>query len=348
MSKMNLTATYHKRVMNFTEQRFTSRGAIEGKVSFFIVLDNGKNKGIGECSYLAGLSPENYTTYENKIIEVCNNINNYEYWLRDGLTEYPSIQMGLETAIADVSSTKQHLIFPSNFTTGKSSIKINGLIWMDSFDKMKAAIDDKINKGFTCIKLKIGAIDFEKELELLHYIRSKSTSIEIRVDANGAFTPDNALTKLQKLKKYNIHSIEQPIKPKQWDDMNKLISSSHIPIALDEELIGLYTYHEKETMMKAIRPYYIILKPSLIGGFKGSKEWIELANKYQCKWWITSCLETNIGLNAIAQFVAQYDNPLPQGLGTGQIYTNNIPSGLNLTNDQLTVDLDNWPTYQYE
>lgn len=341
---MKLKATYLKRIFHFTETRHTSRDSLRTKFSFFITIKNkeGVGKGIGECSYLMGLSPEKLDSYQSKIAEVCADINNYKNWLNGKLDEYPSIQFGLEMAIKDLLSDSKYILFNTAFSIGEQPIKINGLIWMDSFEKMKTEIDNKIDQGFNCIKLKIGAIDFDKELVLLDYIRRNSSEIEIRVDANGAFSVENALIKLKALAKYDIHSIEQPIKSKQWDEMKKLCEESPIPIAFDEELIGLFDRETKQELLKTIQPQYIVLKPSLVGGFKGTTEWIELAKEYNIGWWITSCLESNIGLNAIAQFVSQYDNPLPQGLGTGKIYTNNIPSGLFLNGDNLMHNPNNW------
>lgn len=341
---MKLKATYLKRVFRFTETRHTSRDSLTEKISFFITIKNqdGTEKGIGECSYLMGLSPEKWSDYQDKIAEVCADIRNYKDWLNGKLDEYPSIQFGLEMAVKDLFSKTSRVLFDTPFSRGEKQIVINGLIWMDSFEKMKTQVDFKIEQDFKCIKLKIGAIDFDRELDLLAYIRAKSSEIEIRVDANGAFLPENALAKLDALSKYRIHSIEQPIKQHQWFEMKMLCEQTPMPIALDEELIGLFDIESKKEMIEQIKPQYIVLKPSLVGGFKGTSEWIELAKEYNIGWWITSCLESNIGLNAIAQYVSQYDNPLPQGLGTGKIYTNNIPSGLFLKGDNLVHNPNNW------
>lgn len=340
---MKLAATYSKKELEFTERRYTSRGSLAKKTSFFITVKDIKNNktGIGECSYLQGLSPELFETYEQKIQEVCDTIDDYNSWLTGKLDEYPSIQLGLETAVKDLASTN-HILFDTPFARGEQPIIINGLIWMQSFEKMKQEADDKIAAGFNCIKLKIGAIDFKKELELLAYIRSKSSDLTLRVDANGAFTPNEALDKLKALAKFNIHSIEQPIKAKQWEELKKLCATTPLPIALDEELIGVNTIKEKTELLNSVKPQYLVLKPSLTGGFKGTSEWIKLAQERGIDWWITSCLETNIGLNAIAQFVSTYDNSMPQGLGTGKIYTNNVPSGLSLNKEELSHIPTNW------
>ena len=227
--------------------------------------------------------------------------------------------------------------FYDNYFTQGNPIPINGLIWMGKVDFMRQQIIAKLENGFTCLKLKIGAIDFATELELLASIRQEFSAdeIEIRVDANGAFTPETALEKLQRLAEYDLHSIEQPIKQGQWEQMALLCEHSPIPIALDEELIGINQTKEKQELLDVIRPQYIILKPSLVGGFRASQEWIAEAEKRNLPWWITSALESNIGLNAIAQFTANTNNNLPQGLGTGQLYTNNIPSPLEVEAGQI-------------
>jgi len=338
-----LKASFKKYTLNFTEERGTSRGWLQTKESWFIVIYNSDNKeikGIGECSYLPNLNPENYETYEEKVNEVCERINEYEYWLNEGLAEFPSIHFGLETALLDLKSEGSKVLFDSDFSLKSQTIPINGLIWMGDFENMMNQVRDKIAQNFRCIKLKIGAIDFEQELKILQGIRNISSNIELRVDANGAFTPENALEKLTKLANFNIHSIEQPIKQGQFKEMKKLCNTSPIPIALDEELIGKFTFEAKKEVLEQINPQYIILKPSLIGGIKGSEEWIKLAEEKSIKWWITSALESNIGLNAIAQFVATKNNKMFQGLGTGKLYTNNIPSPLTVVKDEINYDLE--------
>src|SRR5690554_6642181 len=229
------------------------------------------------------------------------------------------------------------ILFPSAFTKGEESIPINGLVWMGNPEFMKEQIDEKMVQGFNCIKLKIGAIDFDKELELIRYIRSHFSPelMEIRVDANGGFDKSDTLDKLSQLSELKIHSIEQPIKQNQYDSMADLCKDTPLPIALDEELIGVTNYNDKENLLQKIKPQYIILKPSLVGGFKGTQEWIEIAEKLNIGWWITSALESNIGLNAIAQWTFTLNNPMPQGLGTGSLYTNNIDSPLIVQNGHL-------------
>ncbi|MFO7744734.1 MAG: o-succinylbenzoate synthase [Psychroflexus sp.] len=332
-----MKATYFKHTLEFKRPSGTSRGVLKTKDSWFIKLETNDKFGIGECGLLKGLSIDDRVDYEDTLKWTCNNIHLGLETLYQKLKDFPSIQFGLEMAIQSFSSADPYLLFPSEFTEGKQGMKINGLIWMGEKEFMKSQIQNKIEQGFSCIKLKIGAIDFESELELLKYIRSEfsASDIELRVDANGAFSPHDALDKLERLSKFDLHSIEQPIAQGQWQDMARLCQQTPLPIALDEELIGLKDVTNKEESLLTIQPQYIILKPSLIGGFKGSKEWIELANQQNIKWWITSALESNIGLNAIAQFTFIQNNNMPQGLGTGGLYTNNIESPLTIEGERI-------------
>ena len=341
-----LKAKFKKYTLDFSQERGTSRGWLQTKDSWFIsVWDSNSSEtiGIGECSYLPGLNPEIISTYEDKVREVCDRINESEFWLNSGLIEFPSIHFGLETALLDLEKKGTKILFETEFSTQEKPISINGLIWMGTHENMMNQVDEKLKQGFRCIKLKIGAIDFEKELNILKSIREKSKTIEIRVDANGAFSPTEALEKLIQLAEFNLHSIEQPIKQGFPATMNQLGRESLIPIALDEELIGKFSIEQKAKTLDTINPPYIILKPSLIGGIKGSKEWIKLAKERNIKWWITSALESNIGLNAIAQFVSTTDNTMFQGLGTGKLYTNNIPSPLAVIGDEVSyLQNKNW------
>jgi L-alanine-DL-glutamate epimerase-like enolase superfamily enzyme len=238
--------------------------------------------------------------------------------------------MGYETALLSLKSSDPYSLFPSLFTDTKESIPINGLVWMGTFDFMKAQIDSLLEREFNCIKIKIGAIDFEEELRLLAQLRNRydANTITIRVDANGAFKPQEALKKLDQLSKYQIHSIEQPIAVNQWELMSTLCQKSSIPIALDEELIGVFDAETQSSMLSQIQPQYLIFKPSLLGGFSNTQSWIDLADTYSIKWWVTSALESNIGLNAIAQWTYSKKVSLPQGLGTGSLFLNNIDSSL--------------------
>lgn len=333
-----MKASYKKYILNFKRPSGTSRGVLTEKETWFIILEENDKQGIGECGILRGLSIDDRPDYEEKLKWVCNNIHLGEETLWDELTEFPSIQFGIEMAFRSLKSKTPYLLFPSAFTEKQESITINGLVWMGEKEFMKEQIEQKLKQGFNCIKLKIGAIDFDKELELLAYIRSNfdAETIEIRVDANGAFSVDEALSKLEQLSKYHIHSIEQPIKQGQVNEMAQLCKTSPIPIALDEELIGVFGYENKKTLLEKIQPQYIILKPSLVGGYKGSDEWISLAKQNNIGWWVTSALESNIGLNAIAQWTFTKNSPMPQGLGTGALYTNNFPSPLEVKNGKLS------------
>ena len=338
-----LTATYKKHTLIFKQASGTSRGVLRTKDSYFILLKSSEKPNItaiGECGLLRGLSIDDVPNYEAKLAEVCRDINNYEFWLNEGLRTFPSIHFGLEMALLDLKTNATRTLFPSEFTNNQKPININGLIWMGKKQFMFDQIKSKLEEGWNCIKLKIGAIDFEAELELLKYIRSQfsKSDIELRVDANGAFSPDNALEKLHRLAEMDLHSIEQPIKQHQWNEMAELCEKTPLPIALDEELIGIFDFAEKRKVMETIQPQYLIFKPSFIGGFKGTQEWIDLCDEFKTPWWMTSALESNIGLNAIAQWTAILDNHLPQGLGTGQLYTNNIESPLRVNGGFLTYE----------
>lgn len=324
-------------MLEFKRPSGTSRGIMTEKETWFIVLDENGKKGIGECGILRGLSADDRTDYEEKLKWVCENIHLGEKELWESLLEFPSIQFGIEMAFLSLKSEDPFLLFPSDFTSNNESIEINGLVWMGEPDFMKQQIEEKLAEGFKCIKLKIGAIDFQKELELLAFIRShfSAEQIEIRVDANGAFSLNEALDKLSQLNKFQLHSIEQPIKQGNIQAMADLCKTSPFAIALDEELIGVFSLEEKEKLLQRIQPQYIILKPSFIGGFRGTQEWITLAEKYNIGWWITSALESNIGLNTIAQWTFLQNSKMPQGLGTGALYTNNFNCPLEVSKGKL-------------
>ena len=307
------------------------------KETWFIILEKDGKKGIGECGILRGLSADDRPDYEEILRWTCENIHLGENQLWEALMEFPSIQFGVEMAFRSLESETPFLLFPSDFTKGEKSIEINGLVWMGEEAFMKQQIEEKLATGFRCVKLKIGAIDFDQELQLLRYIRQHFTpeQVEIRVDANGAFDKTLALDKLNQLSGFELHSIEQPIQKNNTDSMAELCKTTPIPIALDEELIGVFSLADKEALLQKIKPQYIILKPSFVGGFRGSKEWIALAEKYNVGWWITSALESNIGLNAIAQWTFLQNNSMPQGLGTGALYTNNFDCPLQVAQGQL-------------
>ena len=340
-----MKATYQKYILNFKQASGTSRGVLKTKETWFLILEKDDQMGVGECGLFRGLSIDDVPNYEEILKWTCLNIHLGLPALLDELYKFPSIQLGLETAFASFESTQPFVIFPSEFTRGTAAIPINGLIWMGTENFMKQQIKDKIEEGFSCIKMKIGAIDFQTELQLLKSIRNafSSKDIELRVDANGAFSPSEALEKLKILSELDIHSIEQPIKHGQIEQMTYLCEKTPLPIALDEELIGVFSKEIKETLLKTINPQYIILKPSLVGGFSGSEEWIDLADKQQIGWWITSALESNVGLNAIAQWTYTLKNMLPQGLGTGSLFTNNFASPLQVKNGTLKYQKNkNW------
>lgn len=335
-----MKASYFKYILHFKQASGTSRGILTDKETWFIILEKDGKKGIGECGILRGLSADDRPDYEEKLQWVCKNIHIGEQKLWEELVEFPSIQFGIEMAFLSLQSENPFILFPSDFTKSIKSISINGLIWMGEKDFMKAQIEDKISQGFICIKLKIGAIDFDKEIDLLRFIRENfdEKTIEIRVDANGAFDENEALDKINQIAGFKLHSIEQPIKKNYTDTMAVLCKNSQIPIALDEELIGVFSTKEKENLLQKTMPQYIILKPSFIGGFRGALEWISIAEKLKIGWWITSALESNIGLNAIAQFTFLQNNLMPQGLGTGSLFTNNFESPLTVSDGKLWYD----------
>ena len=324
-----LVASYKKKTFTFKQPAGTSRGVLHQKESYFIsisYLNYPGIIGIGECSPLWGLSIDPQEDYEGLIRDICADINNYPAWFHDRLTEYPSIQFGLEMALKDLEMGGKGILFPSSFTNCEAKIPINGLIWMGSLEFMSAQIEDKIKKEFKCIKLKIGSNEFEQELSLLGNIRKKFSKedLELRLDANGAFNATEALSKLEALAQFDIHSIEQPIKAGQWEEMKSICEQSPIKIALDEELIGIVGWQKKQQLAQFIRPDYLILKPSLVGGFKSCEGWINIANALGIKYWFTSALESNIALNAIAQFTYLFNLDLPQGLGTGELFEENF------------------------
>lgn len=331
---------YLKYDLKFINPSGTSRGVLTSKPTWFIKIskkDNPHNFGLGECSPIEGLSIDPLNLIEQKLDEVVENINEID---KINLEKFPCINFGLEMAKKDLVNNGNRIIYNNNFTQGNKNIRINGLIWMGSTNFMINQIKEKLEKGFSCLKLKIGALNFNEELAILKKIRTqfKSNELEIRVDANGSFELNNIYKNLEKLSQLDIHSIEQPIAINQPDQLQKLCTKSPIAVALDEELIKPRSQNEKEELIKFINPHYIVLKPSLLGGFTKTKQWISIANKLNIEWWITSALESNIGLNAIAQFCGEYDLKLPQGLGTGNLYKNNIDSPLKLIGEHLAYD----------
>lgn len=327
------------RQLHFKQPAGTSRGIYTTRDVWYLHLTSDKypgRMGIGECAPLPNLSCDDLSDYESVLTRFCARAASEGGFSVEALRDYPSILFGLETAFRHLE-TGSCALWDTPFSRGEVGIPINGLIWMGDYRKMLEQIEAKMSDGFRCIKLKIGAIGFEEELALLRHIRSRFSAreIELRVDANGAFSPVDALDKLKLLSELDLHSIEQPIRAGQWDEMARLVAHTPLPIALDEELIGINSLEEKKRLLDMIRPQYIILKPSLHGGIAGGNEWINEAGKRNIGWWITSALESNIGLNAIAQWCATFNNHLPQGLGTGALFTDNVDMPLEVRKDCL-------------
>ena len=365
-----------ERTLHFKQPAGTSRGVYTTRHSYYLTLTSDEMpgvEGVGECATLPDLSCDAKPEYAVTLRQVCQMVEQMGRIPYDMIRAYPSITFGLETAFASFFDAAKKLLeivpaegasssemlkqkggsvpagmenlvdlYDSPFGRGEEGITINGLVWMGTYEEMLARLEEKLQAGFHCVKLKIGAIDFFKELDLIKRIRDVYTreQVELRVDANGGFLPENAMSQLEALAKYDIHSIEQPIKQHQWPKMAQLCRETPLPIALDEELIGVNVRSMKEALLDTIRPQYIILKPSLHGGIYGCNEWIQLANQRGIGSWITSALESNIGLSAIAHYAAKVYGPnvqMPQGLGTGQLFTDNIPMPLEIRGDQLFV-----------
>ena len=365
-----------ERTLHFKQPAGTSRGVYTTRHSYYLTLTSDEMpgvEGVGECATLPDLSCDAKPEYEMTLRQVCQMVEQMGRIPYDMIRAYPSITFGLETAFASFFDAAKKLLeivpaegasssemlkqkggsvpagmenlvdlYDSPFGRGEEGITINGLVWMGTYEEMLARLEEKLQAGFHCVKLKIGAIDFFKELDLIKRIRDVYTreQVELRVDANGGFLPENAMSQLEALAKYDIHSIEQPIKQHQWPKMAQLCRETPLPIALDEELIGVNVRSMKEALLDTIRPQYIILKPSLHGGIYGCNEWIQLADQRGIGSWITSALESNIGLNAIAHYAAKVYGPnvqMPQGLGTGQLFTDNIPMPLEIRGDKLFV-----------
>ncbi|MGC4128494.1 MAG: o-succinylbenzoate synthase [Bergeyella sp.] len=345
-----MNATYFQHILEFKRPSGTSRGVLNTKETFILeISDDSGKKGIGECGIFRGLSYDDVPEYEEKLKWLCENVNEDSEFLKKELLHFPSIWFGYEQAMLNLKHGSD-IYFPTEFTNNQKSIKINGLIWMGNADFMQKQITEKLENGFDCIKLKIG-VDWNSEKEILKNLRQKFPKdiLELRVDANGGFSFEEAKIVLQELADLEIHSIEQPIKAvgfQQSAISGELIAESRkpiatlckktpTPIALDEELIGIVDFEEKKKLLETIKPQYIILKPSLVGGISGSDEWISLAENLGIGWWITSALESNIGLNAIAQYTFTKKPKIPQGLGTGALFTNNFKSKLHLEGDEL-------------
>ena len=336
-----MTFSIQEKLLHFKQPAGTSRGVYTTRRIWLLTVEHDGRTAIGECAPLPQLSCDDIPDYEAVLRRFCDVIETTGAIPYDEMGNYPSMLFGVETALAQLSRI-DGLLYDTPFSHGEEGIPINGLVWMGTHDEMLSRLKEKLELGFRCVKLKIGAIDFAKELDLIQHIRKHFSreEVELRVDANGGFTPDVALERLQELARYDIHSIEQPIMAHQWSEMAQLCQLSPLPIALDEELIGVNSTDEKIRLLDTIKPQYIILKPSLHGGVAGTREWIALANERGIGSWITSALESNIGLNAIAQLAADIYGAkitMPQGLGTGMLFTDNIPMPLEIRNDCLWI-----------
>ena len=341
--------TVSERAFHFKQPATTSRGIYNERKSWFVEIKDGSRYGIGECAPLPDLSCDARPDYGEVLSSFCRELERTGTIDYEALRDFPSMLFGIETAMLAFEKSDSlspisdvPLLFDTAFSRGEKGITINGLVWMGSYDEMLERMEEKLSKGFHCVKLKVGAIDFDRELDLVKRIRERFSyhEVELRLDANGGFKPENALYQLELLSQYAIHSIEQPIKQKQWAAMAELCREAPLPIALDEELIGINNPDAKRQMLRIIKPAYIVLKPSLHGGMAGCREWIDIAREEGIGSWITSALESNIGLNAIAQFCSSVygDNiRMPQGLGTGQLFTDNINMPFEIRGDKLFV-----------
>jgi o-succinylbenzoate synthase len=324
---LKYTATQH--ILPYNKPATTSRGSLSDRKLWIISVEDSEEPqkiGYGECGIIPGLSPEDYDGFDKVLANQLSHLNEGLPIEKEVLFKHPALSFAIETALLDLQNGGKKLFFDTPYAKGNAGIYINGLVWMDSIAEMEKEAIAKMEAGFDCLKFKIGAHDFDSECRLLEKIRKHPLGkhLEIRTDANGAFAPEDALFYLKELNRFSLHSIEQPIKPGQWDWMEEICSKSPLPIALDEELILRDPIQEGKQLLKKTRAHYIILKPSLLGGLKQSDVWIEIAEKNEVKWWATSALESNIGLNAIAQWVAAKPLYLAQGLGTGQLYQHNF------------------------
>ncbi len=317
----------------------TSRGPMTDRQVWYLIIEEEGFIGIGEAAPIPGLSADHIALWEAKLQWLKDHINDDEKRIKSALKHFPALYFGYEMAMKSIDCEHPMMLYPSVFTSGRAGIPINGLVWMNEAQHMQSQIDRLIDEGFTILKMKVGGIDWAEELKLIKELRKKldSTEIQLRLDANGAWTPKEAREKLNRLSEFEIHSIEQPIKPGQWEEMASICAESPIPIALDEELIGITELKMKKELINIITPDYLIIKPTLLGGFKASEEWIKLAKSNGIDWWVTSSLESNVGLNAISQWVVTQLPNMPQGLGTGGLFENNIPSPLQVRKGKLLI-----------
>lgn len=331
----------YKKKLKFVFTANTSRGSYRDKEIYILKIIDKDKVGFGECAPLYDLSFDYDSNYEKNVIDICHDTEQKGFIDYSLHKNFPSILMGLETAFMQLKHNSLKF-YDNDFCNGNEGILINGLIWMGDIDLMKERLYKKIEEGFSCIKIKIGALDFESEYKLIKIIRDEFPlkKLTIRLDANCAYDFDKALYVLDKLAPLDIHSIEQPLKVKRYEESKKLVELSPIKIALDEDLIGLYDIDAKRYCLEKIKPNFIILKPTLHGGFKGCDEWLALADEMNIDYWITSALESNIGLNAIAQYASTKNITIPQGLGTGLLFSNNIDYGLYIKSEKLFFDQD--------
>ena len=333
---MKIKTEYRTYTLHFKFPAGTSRGIMNDKLTYFLKVSdpgNPEKVGYGEVPFFKGLSAESQAELESQL-DLISGMDNLEEMLESPL--FSSLRFGLEMALRDLEGGGRSLYFPSPFTLAESSLEINGLIWMGDFNLMKSRVEEKLKADFKCIKIKIGAVNWNDELDLIRFIRSRrGKHITVRVDANGAFSPDEAMPKLEELARLGVHSIEQPIKHGNWENMRFICEHSPVPVALDEDLIGVPVGIQRDELIDYIRPQFLILKPALCYGFSGASDWIERARRRNIGWWVTSALESSSGLNAIAQFTGVLHPEIPQGLGTGSLYTNNLPSPLRLEGDRL-------------
>lgn len=327
-------------VLHFREPAGTSRGVLAERPTWFLELSRGGVRALGECAVFPGLSCDDVPDYGDVLENLCRRINEGQDVASEEYAGYPSVRFGLETALARLEAEEKGTeMLASDFTDGRASVPVNGLVWMGTLERMTQRIREKVDAGYACIKIKIGAINFGDELSMLAYVRREfpEKDLELRVDANGAFSPEDALEKLKRLSRFSLHSIEQPLRAGQREQTARLCALSPVPVALDEELIGVNDAQEKKKLIEEIRPQYVVLKPSLTGGFGASQEWISAARQAGAGYWVTSALESNVGLDAIARFAYLNDTGIAQGLGTGGLYTNNVPYPFDISGGRFRL-----------
>ncbi len=333
--------SYSKHLLSFQKPAKTSRGEYVEKPSWLVHLGDKVIKGSGEASPLWDLSIDGKVDIDKKLQELPEQISEsdlldlLESWVPGKPGALPSLRFAFHCAFLDYKTGGTGIWVDSAFTQKQSGIPINGLVWMNSIETMEEEAYSKISQGFRCIKFKVGALDFDEECKLLERIRAKHSAfqLEIRLDANGAFAEDTAVEQLKELYRFGIHSIEQPIKA-GLESMEKVCRESAIDVALDEELIGIDPKNGT-SLLTRLKPRYIILKPTLLGGLDLCDQWINSAKRADCGWWSTSALEGNVGLFAIAQWVSQKPNIPYQGLGTGSLFVENFPAKTEVRGEQL-------------